>query len=61
MLCHFGQKVEGTEDLEVAFRAPTQILAGRDGEAAALLLFRSVDYRTVVGQADHAGQAEGTP
>ena len=61
MLCHFGQKVEGREDLEVAFRATPQIGTGRAGEAAAPLLFGSVDHGTVIGQADDAGQAEGTP
>ena len=33
----------------------------RAGKAAAVVLLRAIQGRAAVGQADHAGQAEGTP
>ncbi len=50
VLRDFGQEVQGTEDLEVAFRSTSQVRAGRAGETAAVVRFRAVDDRAFVGR-----------
>jgi hypothetical protein len=59
VLRDFGQKIQCAENLEVAPRTVFQIAAGRTGEAAAASLLGAIDYRAVIGQANHTGQTEG--
>lgn len=60
MLRDFRQEIQRAENLKVSSRPATQIAAGRTGKAAAMVPFGSVDHRAIVGQTDHAGQAERT-
>ena len=60
VLRDFGQEVQSAEDLKVAARSAPQVGAGRAGKTAAVVFLGVVDHRTVVRQADDAGQAERT-
>ena len=57
VLRQFGQEVECAKDLEVAPWSTTQIATGWVGKAA-VVFFGPIDHRSVVGQPDHARQAE---
>ena len=54
VLRHFGQEVQDAEDLKITLRSASQVAAGRTGKAAAVIPFRSIDHRTVVGQTHDA-------
>ena len=58
-LGHFGQEVQRAEDLEVMLRSASQVPTGWAGTAAAVMLFCSINHRTVFGHPHDASQAEG--
>jgi hypothetical protein len=58
VLGELGQEVQRLEDLEVAADPGEQTVAGRLGETSAATLLSEVEDLAVVGDPDHAGEAE---
>ena len=52
MLGHFGQEIQGAEDLEAAARFAEKTGTGRPGKTAAVLFLGMADHRAAVGHAD---------